>query len=477
MERAARWWHMEKWRAFLAIGSSFFVIVWSTSMTFVLLPDIAAEFDVTLGAVGWVVIIEALIISALLLPFGGIADAIGRKSFLVAGLGVFAIGSVATGLAPSFTLLIAARASMSIGNAMVQAVGTGALVASFAPHERGVAMGAQTIAVSLGAASGPLVGGYALEYVSWGWLFVILAIPSGFSIAATLAFLAPDAPRKAASWRPSDPIGAILSGLAVTGLIISMGDPFGVGFGSWAALAVAVATVVLVAWFIKWELRQAAPVIDVRLFALPVVRIASTIRVLGFSAATTLQLLLPILLVSVRGVTPGTAGVVAAMMALGMAVGAKTAGPLYDRIGPRLPTMSGLIAQAALLLVFSRATSDTPIYWLAGLALVFGVAQSIWNVPNNSALMGAPPASALSVMGAFTNVNRTLGNVVGQTLAASIVVRVMVSDGFDIPLDEIADVAGASASFERGWWFAFALAAALSIAGAVLASRLPRGTG
>ncbi|MGY9071375.1 MAG: MFS transporter [Acidimicrobiales bacterium] len=126
MEHTARWWHMEEWRAFLAIGSSFFIIVWSTSMTFVLLPNIAAEFDVTLGAVGWVVIIEALIISALLLPFGGIADAVGRNSFLVAGLGVFEIGSVATGLAPSFALLIAARATMSIGNATVQAVGTGA---------------------------------------------------------------------------------------------------------------------------------------------------------------------------------------------------------------------------------------------------------------------------------------------------------------------------------------------------------------
>ena len=244
---------------------------------------------------------------------------------------------------------------------------------------------------------------------------MILVIPSGLSIAATLAFLAPDAPRKAASWRPSDPIGAILSGLAATGLIISMGDPFGFGFTSWATLAVAVATIALVTWFIRWELRQATPVIDVRLFALPVVRIASTIRMLGFSAAKTLQLLLPIMLVSVRGVTPGTAGFIAAMMALG----AKTAGPLYDRIGPRLPVMSGPIAQAALLLVFSRATSDTPIYWLAESALGFGVAQSIWNVPNNSALMGTP-------------------------------------------LDEVADVAGASASFERRWWFAFVLAASLA---------------
>ncbi|MFT5531224.1 MAG: MFS family permease [Candidatus Poriferisodalaceae bacterium] len=467
------WWRTQKWRAFFALGLSFFVIVWSTTMTYVLLPDIAEHFDVTLGAVGWVVIIEALIISALLLPFGGLADAFGRKRFLIAGMSVFAAGSIATGLAPSFVLLIVARAAMSVGNAMIQAVGTAALVAAFPPQERGMAMGAQAISVSIGAASGPLIGGFAVAYVDWSTLFVLLAVPSLVAVAGAVAFLTPDDPNIAATCRSADPVGALLSALAVVALIVTISDPWGFGLTG-PTLALAAATLVLIVGFVTWELRNQQPLIDVRLFTLPVVKTASIVRSLGFSATTTIQLLLPVLLVSVRGASSGTAGIVAAMIAVGMAFGAQIGGQIYDRIGPRRPSVAGLIAQTILLGTFGWADADSSVIWLGALALASGFAQNIWNVPNNSALMGAPPTAALGVMGAFTNVNRTMGNVFGQALSTSIIVSVLAADGFDIPLDELADTPGAAASFLDGWWIVLMTAAGLSAVAAAFASRLPK---
>ena len=156
-----------KWWAFLAIGLSFVTIVMATSMVFVMLSDIAEDFEVTLGAVGWVVIVESLVISALLLPMGGLADRVGRRRVYVWGLVVFGIGSVLTGIAPTFGALIAARVVMAVGNALVQSVVTGLLVGAFPPEERGRAIGGQTTAVSVGAGLGPLLGGLALEVISW----------------------------------------------------------------------------------------------------------------------------------------------------------------------------------------------------------------------------------------------------------------------------------------------------------------------
>ncbi|MGB5759693.1 MAG: MFS transporter, partial [Acidimicrobiales bacterium] len=113
MSEQARWWRQSKWRAFLALGSTYLIIVLATSFSFLALPSISEDFGVTLRAVGWVVITESLLIAALLLPLGGVADAVGRKRVLTAGMVVFGFGTLFTGLAPTFALVIAARVVMA----------------------------------------------------------------------------------------------------------------------------------------------------------------------------------------------------------------------------------------------------------------------------------------------------------------------------------------------------------------------------
>ena len=105
-----------KWKAFAAIGLSFFTMVMTMSMVYVALASIAEDFDVTLRAVSWVVIAEALVISALMLPMGRMADIVGRKKIHMIGLAIFGIGAVLTALAPTFWMLIVARVIMATGN-------------------------------------------------------------------------------------------------------------------------------------------------------------------------------------------------------------------------------------------------------------------------------------------------------------------------------------------------------------------------
>ena len=461
-----RWWHLPKWRAFLAISLSFVTIVASTSMVFVLLPSIASDFGVTLGAVGWVVIIEALVISALLLPVGGLADGIGRRRIYVWGLVIFGAGAVLTGFAPGFIALIGARIFMSVGNAMVQSVGTGMLAAAFPANEKGLAMGAQTTAVAVGAASGPMIGGLQT-------LFLLLSIPVALSIIAALLILEDDRPALGRELPPYDGLGGALSGVAVVMLVFTISNPLGMAWVSAPILGGLLVFAVLLGAFIRQELRHPNPMLELRLFAVSAFRTAVLVRVLGFIGNTTTTLLLPVYLLSLRGFADRTAGMVIFCSAVGVAIGAQISGRLADRIGPGPPTMIGLGLQLVVVLALSFSDNDTALVLLVPVVFVSGLGLSLWNVPNNSTMMASVPPKNFAVVGAFTNVTRTMGNVLGQALAAAIVVAIMAGRGFDVPLDEVASSPGAGEAFLAGWRAAYLVTAALAVATMFIARRLP----
>lgn len=480
-----RWWRQSKWRAFVAIGSTYLLIVVSTAFSFIALPSIADDFEVTLKVVGWVVITESLLIAGLLLPMGGIADTVGRKRTLFSGMGVFAIGAVSTGLAPTFALVIVARVILATGSALIQSVGTGMLAAIFPPEERGLALGAQTTAVAIGSATAPLLGGVALQVLSWRAMFVLLAVPSVASMIAIRFLVGDDRAATAAALggadapprRRIDGLGASLSGLAVVALVLTINNPFDFAWLSVPIVVGGLLTVGLLAGFIWWELRVDQPMLDLRMFAIPVFRYAVLVRVVGFVAATTAMLLLPIYLLSAREISASLAGVLISTLAIGMGLSAQVSGRMYDRVGPRLPTVTGLILQVGTTVALSFADESTPLWFIGVVAFVAGVAMALWNVPNNSAMLGATPPESFGVGGAFTNVTRTVGNVIGQALTATAVAGVMASQGFDIPLGDLGDTAGAAASFIDGWQLAFLIAAGLSAVTLLFGLKLPDKSG
>ncbi len=441
------------------------------SMSFLVLPSIAEDFDITLRAVGWVVIIDALIVSAFLLPMGALADALGRKRVLLTGMAIFAIGAVLVGLAPTFPLLIAARVVMAVGNALVQSVTTGLLISVFPPEERGLAMGAQTTAVALGSATGPLIAGVALDVLPWETLFMLLAIPAGLSAVLIWVLIAPDLEQPV---QPRfDRVGALLGALMITVVVVTINNPLDLDWlspGIFVGVVIAIAALVA---FVRWELRQSDPMLDLRLFAIPVFRWAVIVRVVGFIAATTTNFLFPIYLLSVRQLSSGRAGLLISCVALGIGVSAQISGRLYDRVGSRTPSYFGLVLQVMVNITFALSSETTSLWALGLVAVANGAAMGLWNVPNNSAMMGATPPESLGVGGAFSNVTRTVGSVLGQATAAAVVVAVMASKGFDIPLGDIEEIPGAAGAFLDGWQAAFFVAAGLSGATLLAATRLP----
>ncbi|MFN0030443.1 MAG: MFS transporter [Acidimicrobiales bacterium] len=457
-----------KWRAFTAIAISFVVMVFSMTMVFVSMDAIAEDFGVTLRAVSWVVIVQSLVISALMLPMGRVADIVGRRNVHLVGLVLFFFGSLFVALAPTFETMIAARVVMAVGNAMGQAVGTAMIVSVFPSHERGKALGSQTSVVAIGAAMGPIIGGFVLQAFPWETLFLMLLPPVAVSFVAGYLFL--DASVEDRSERQVadtsagfDWGGALLSALAITGLVLVASNPMAWGWTSPPTLAGLAAVVAVAVAFVRWELRRPVPMLQLRLFTNPTFAMAVTSRTLGFVGYTAVSFLMPIFLISVRGLREGATGGVLFLTSLGMGLAANQAGRSADRLGEAPLFLAGFSIHVLAIAGLGFVTADSPMWLVMVLLFGSGLALGLWNVPNGSAILGSVPSHHLGVVGAFMNLTRNLGNVVGQALATAVVVGIMASDGYDIPLSEIAGDPGAIAAFVRGGRMAYLVVTVLSI--------------
>src|SRR3954447_4066405 len=195
----------------------------------------------------------------------------------------------------------------------------------------------------------------------------------------------------------------------------------------------------LVYLFVAWELRTASPMLQVRLFQNKVLAITIATRLLGFMAGTAGQLLLPIFIISYRGKSSGTAGLIMFLFAVGLGIAGQTSGRLGDRFGERPFVSVGFSASlvTAVLMVFLH--NGTPLPVVALVMFLNGLAMGTWSVPNNSILMGAVPRSMLGVAGALSNLTRNVATTLGQAMVSAVVAAVMVARGFDVALDELKD--------------------------------------
>ena len=460
-----------KWKAFTAIAISFFIQVLTMSMVFVALSAIADDYGVTLRAVTWVVIAEALTISAVMMPVGRLADMIGRRRVHLIGLAIFGGGAVFTALAPTFGLLIAARIVMAVGNAMGQSVGTAMVISVFPESERGSAIGSQTTAVAVGGASGPIIAGVVLQFLPWQALFWMITVPIAVAFIAGYRILDERLVSQfhEAERPPFDWGGAIFSSIAIIILVITINNPFGVSWLSPFILGGGFAFVIILVAFVRWELRSNSPMLELRMFRNVILSLGIAARLVGFMGTTAFRFLAPIYLISLRGLDEGAAGSVLFLTSLGMAMAAQGAGHLTDRFGARPFSVFGFLVLIASAVAMVFVTGDTAMWIVALILFVNGLSMGLWNVPNNSMIMGSVPASALGVVGAFTNLTRNIGNVTGQAIAAAVVVAVMASRGLDIPLSEIATTPGASTAFIDGWRAAFIIVTGFSVVGLLFA--------
>jgi EmrB/QacA subfamily drug resistance transporter len=403
-----------KWVVLLLAGTGAFMTTLDSSIVNISLPAIARSFGVPLsGAIEWIIIGYLVVIAAVLLTFGRLADMIGRKPVWLAGLVIFTLGSALCGAAPTLGVLIGSRIFQGLGGALIFSVNVAMITSVFPAQERGRALGVNGIVVALGISVGPTIGGIITQYLTWRWIFFI-NVPIGILLFIASRHLLTERMRRGQG--RFDPVGASLLGIGLAGLILglSFGQEWGWTsprlLGSLAIGVAALATGVLV------ERHVQDPVLDLKLLTNRVFASANISFIMAMLALFAPGFLLPFYFEELRGFSPVEAGLLLTPLSLALAVLAPISGSLADRIGSRWLSPVGLAIACIGLILLSQLDQKSSIWDIAWRLGFTGIGQGIFQAPNTRAMMGAAPRSE---QGEASGLLAT-GRVIGQSLSVAI---------------------------------------------------------
>ncbi|QGV78419.1 MFS transporter [Streptomyces ficellus] len=412
MDRA----YPKRWWALLVLCLSLLIIVMANTALTVAAPDMTKDLGLSSSDLQWVIDGYTVPYAALMLLLGAIGDKYSRRGALVLGLVVFGAGSVAGSLVDSSTGVIAARAVMGVGAAMIMPATLSLLAATFPRAERAKAIVLWTATAGLAIAAGPLVAGALLENHGWASTFLINVPVVVLAIAGAFALVPPS---KAARHGRIDYVGGLLSVVWTGALVytIIQGPHFG-----WDAKAVTAAVVAgagLVA-FVAWELRHPRPVLDVRRFLNRGFAGSNLAVALFFLAVFGAFYYLTQHLQFVLGYDPFDTGVRMLPLAGAVFAGSALTGYLTPRLGMKVTVTAGMALGTLALALLTRVDAASAYGDFVAPLVVLGLAIGLALSPCTDAIMGAFPESELGVGGAVNDTSLELGGSLGIALLGSV---------------------------------------------------------
>ncbi|MEU1277024.1 MFS transporter [Streptomyces sp. NPDC005805] len=410
--------HSQRWLILGVICLAQLVVLLDNTVLSVAIPSLTRELDASTADIQWMINAYALVQSGLLLTAGNAADRYGRKKMLVAGLALFGIGSLAAGLAQTSGQLIAARAGMGVGGALLMTTTLAVVVLIFDDTERVKAIGIWSTVNSLGFASGPLLGGFMLEHFWWGAIFLINIPVVALGLFAVVA-LVPET-RNPQGERP-DLLGALLSTIGMTSAVFAIISGPEHGWTSGRVLGSAALGVLVLGLFVLWELRVPYPMLDMHFFRNQrfVGAVAGVILV-AFGMAGSLFLLTQHLQF-VLGYAPLDAGLRTAPLALTVvAINLTGLGARFvTKAGTPLAIATGMTLVAAGLTAIAVLGRDGYAGMFAGLVVMgAGVALSMPAMAN--AIMSAIPPEKAGVGAGINGTLAEFGNGLGVAVLGAV---------------------------------------------------------
>jgi len=383
----------------------------------VALPDVAAGTGATQSELQWIVDAYALAFAGLLLPAGALGDRYGRKPLLVLGLVVFSVGSAAGALCVLPGPLIAARAVMGVGAAMVMPTTLSIITTSFPVQQRARAVGAWIGVAGAGAILGLLTSGLLLERFGWSsvfWLNALLA--SGVALTALR-----HVPNSRDTAPPAvDYAGGMLITAALTGVVFGAIEGPELGwFDPLTLIAFGVGASASALW-VLWSLHTSSPLLDPRLFLRP----QFTAGVLSIGAQFFVFFGLVFLVMQyvqlVLGYSPLQAGLALLPMAVTLGGLSRNAPRLAQHLTRRVMSVTGVLLIAAGVLVLSLLDRSSPYWLLLTGILPVGAGMALSTVPATTGIVAALPASKQGVASAVNDAAREVGGTLGIAVLGSV---------------------------------------------------------
>ncbi|MFE1314061.1 MFS transporter [Streptomyces sp. NPDC058755] len=407
---ARRWW------ALLVLCLSLLIIVMANTALTVAAPDMTRDLGLSSADLQWVIDGYTVPYAALMLLLGAIGDKYSRRGALVLGLVVFGGGAIAGYLADSSTAVIAARAVMGVGAALIMPATLSLLAATFPRAERAKAITLWTATAGLAIAAGPVVAGALLRDHGWSSTFLINVPIAALAIVGALVLVPPS---KAGHHDRIDYVGGLLSVIWTGSLVYMIIEGPHFGWGAKAVTAAVLAGVGLVA-FVIWELRHPRPILDVRRFADRRFAGSNLAVALFFLAVFGAFYYLTQHLQFVLGYDALETGVRMLPLAGAVFVGSALTGWLTPRVGMKLTVTAGMVGGTTALALLTRVDAGSTYTDFLAPLIILGLAIGLALSPCTDAIMGAFPESELGVGGAVNDTSLELGGSLGIAILGSL---------------------------------------------------------
>jgi EmrB/QacA subfamily drug resistance transporter len=405
------------WQALIAVVLGTFVVVLNMTIVNVALPRIIQVFQATVDQ-GQLVLTTYMLALAVFMPATGfLTDRFGTKRAYLGSVGLFTLFTALCGLSPTIDFLILFRVLQGIGGAMIMPLGMAIIFQTAPPRERGAVMGMFGLPVLVAPMTGPILGGYLVDAVGWRPIF-LLGMPVG--IAAVLFGMAilRETPRKLDT--RFDWAGFVLGGVGFSAALAALSRAPADGWFAPHLIALWLIAVGALGCWVIVELTDEHPLLDLRVLRDRTYLTSNVTVCMLMVAMFGSQLLLPLFLQNVRGMSPLATGLLMAPEAIAMAIMMPISGRLLDKVGPRPLAIPGLFGLAFAYWQLSSIDPNTPDHVIAATLVLRGTTQGMMMLPLMTVAMDRIAPFRMSRATVLATVIRQIAGAFGAASAASL---------------------------------------------------------
>jgi EmrB/QacA subfamily drug resistance transporter len=456
-----------RWLVLAVTVAAQFMVIVDVAVVNVALPAIKHDLHFSQDSLQWVITAYSILFGGMLLLGGRLADLLGRRRLFMAGVAVFTVGSLLSGLAWSDRALIITRGLQGLGGALLAPAALSIVVTTFREgRDRNVALGVWGAASGVGGAVGVLLGGVLTSYLSWSWIFFV-NLPVGAAILVVTPWLVHES-RAELARRHFDVAGAVSITAGLMLLVYAITRTTAHGWSDGLTVGLIAASVALIAAFLVVEARSPAPLVPLRIFRLRTLSAANVVMLAVGATAFSQFFLMTLYLQDVLRYSAIETGVAFIAITVTIVAFSGVAQGLTTRLGARPVLSAGLLLTAAGGALYAQMPARGHYFWdvFPGL-IVSGIGLALSFTPVTIAgLTGVQPADA-GVASGLINTSRQIGGSIG--LAAMTTIAATATSHY---AQSHATPAFSGPALTHGFHVAFYALIGVALAGSVLAAVL-----
>ena len=409
-----------QWMTLMAILLVYIPVAIDATVLHVAAPTLSVALGSSGNELLWIIDIYSLVMAGMVLPMGALGDKIGFKRLLLLGSAIFGVASLCAALSPTALTLIASRALLAVGAAMIVPATLAGIRSTFAEaSQRNMALGLWAAVGSGGAAFGPLVGGMLLEHFYWGSVFLI-NVPIVLVVIAVNAKVVPRQPARRE--QPLNLLQALILIASILMLVFSAKSALKGQLALWLTALVAIGGAAMLTWFIRKQLSAARPMVDMRLFTHRIILSGVMMAMTALITLVGFELLMAQELQFVHQKTPFEAGMFMLPVMVASGFSGPIAGMLVSKLGLRQVATGGMLLSAFSFLGLALTDFSTQPWQAWGLMTLLGFSVASALLASSSAIMAAPKEKAAAA-GAIETMAYELGAGLGIALFGLILTR------------------------------------------------------